>query len=566
VKQRILTLALISICACGFSKKFTDAPAGQGEATVGTSGADYSSMAAAAADFNTLSSGLTGDTTLTITTDLTESNNLAFGAPTNGFSFTIKPANSTATDPVVVNLTSNAAIAGDYPNYGHIKFGTNDVNGTFDNLTTMPNILVDGSRGTTGKHLKFAVPASVTTNTGVLRFLGECDNATVRNCIIENLGGTVGTSTFNFGIVFSGHRTTSGSNMVTQNLRIENNDILTSGGADGRAILTQFIPNAGHGITAGVAHTGVITSNTIQSNRNCVNLQNFADGTVSKNKLSIYQTLTGRPTTMDHQSCNLATGWTMNVLQNDFSPNVWVNTDGHLGAMSLGMTPANGSGTYNIINNMISGYNYTGVAQTGTSICRGITANGSGSTCNYNIYHNSISIANQPNQQQTAAAFERYAAVSIHDTNYAGTFNLRNNIIRNEHAKGVVLYRNTFTAGTYNSDNNTFYYGSTGKMANYGQANGSASANYLTLSAWQTGTSKDLASNELNPFAPGVGGKWISDTNLHFDATPNGSLFNGASGLGVTSDIDDQARSTIPTKGADELAGNSTAAQLWNLY
>lgn len=560
---RLLLLALSTVMAIpAGAKKFSDAPAGQGIATVGTGG-DFASIAAAAADFNSVAGGLTGNATLTINSDVTEPNNIAFGNLTNGFTFTIQPAASAATDPVLVTLNSNSLISGDYPNYGHIKIGTNDVNNTFDNLTTMTNVVIDGTRGGTGRHLKFAVPASVTTNTGILRFLGECDGATVKGCILENLGGTVGASTFNFGIVFSGHRTTSGADMVTQNMLIENNSIISTGAPDGRSVLTQFIPNAGHGITAGVAHTGIIRANTISSTRNCLNLQNFAGGTIEKNTISINQTLSGRPTSLDHQTCNLATGWVMNIRENTFSPNVWVNTDGHLGAMSIGMAPAAGSGTYNIINNMIGGFNYSGAVQTGTSICRGIATNGSGSTCNYNILHNSISIANQVNQQQASTAVDRYSAVTIHDTNYAGTMILKNNILRNEHARGAILFKNTGGTYTYTSNNNSFYYGSTGKLASFDQA-GTAAANYATLAAWQ-GTGRDLNSNEVNPFAPGSGGKWISDTNLHFDATPTGSLFDGATGLGVTTDIDGDTRAAIPTKGADEVVGASSVRD-WSLF
>jgi hypothetical protein len=98
-------------------------------------------------------------------------------------------------------------------------------------------------------------------------------------------------------------------------------------------------------------------------------------------------------------------------------------------------------------------------------------------------------------------------------------------------------------------------------MASY---NNPTTANYATLAAWQ-GAGFDSATVSANPtIAAGGFGKWVSNSDLHFDAYPGPNYLGVA--VGITTDFDGQSRSgTNPIKGADETAITALESD-WTLF
>jgi hypothetical protein len=158
-----------------------------------------------------------------------------------------------------------------------------------------------------------------------------------------------------------------------------------------------------------------------------------------------------------------------------------------------------------------------------------------------NFDHNTISMGTQLGAGVNFSSFAMNA--SVNGVTFAS---FRNNIIQNTHVSTNAYGFNT-TATTNISGgtvNNNDYYVPGGHVGFYNAANQTA------LGAWQTATGKDGASISL-------AGPFVSATDLHANlADPNAPAFNGtgATGTGVTLDIDGDFRPSPPSIGADELS------------
>lgn len=568
MKLAILFLTSISLAAVstGFAGTFT-ANGGQGSSIVDAAGTgDYLSLAAAAADFNSFSGGMTGNYNLLIRSSVTEAANFSFGNATNGKIFTIKPDVSIGSGGLVtVSFTQVAANTGGYIE-GHMKFGQTSVNGPLDDLVSMPNIVIDGSAtGDGSQNLKFA-DAVTATNTFdyIVRAIGDCDNFTVKNVKFEHTGsGTSG----NICLAVMARRTLTGVDNFSTNVLVNHCDFNTTGtGTDCRGFLGE---SSNTSTTSGVTMSGQVTNNTFQAKSSAARFTAWGDLTFSTNTISIGPT-NFRPQAVLHSSAAGSTNYTWNVYGNKF---VKLETNAAGVNSAIGIDAVD-PGTYNIYNNFFGGYNYLGSAITGDSLWRTICVDGVAAAGNYNIYHNSFNLAGSAMSQTTKAG--RYATVCQFKSNFAGNITVRNNVIRNAQANGCVFFRCTGGTGTFNSDNNDIFLANGCGMASFQQGtDAAATVNITTLSAWQAlaGSGRDNASTSEDPFAPASGGAWTSQSDLHFSGATD-SAFKGAalssiaflgnqpSAPALTIDIDGEARDAInPTKGADQAAaGVATAA------
>ncbi|MCX6351018.1 MAG: PKD domain-containing protein [Bacteroidetes bacterium] len=148
--------------------------------------------------------------------------------------------------------------------------------------------------------------------------------------------------------------------------------------------------------------------------------------------------------------------------------------------------------------------------------------------CDYvNFYYNSVNNLPNSNNSGYTGYFYTYSTVN--------SFRVYNNIFTNLNTGGYDIY--TYSQIT-DMDYNNFWY----KCPNLGYWNGSS---YATLSDWQTGSSMDANSLNVDPVFKSVSDLHVTNVKLNGKGTPIGT---------VTKDYDNELRSTSkPDMGADEF-------------
>lgn len=567
MKRLTICTAVLALAITAPAKKFTDAPAGQGVATVGsTVGADFATLAAAATDFNSVVGGLTGVTTLTITSDLTEPNSVNFANETNGFPITIKPS---TTAVVTFTSTTRWATTGTVWD-ASILLGPRGFSDN-TNFANMDDFTIDGSATVGGSTrdltIKTTDPGTTQIQRNMIRVVGGCDNVTIKNVIITNV--PTGT-TDNTCIDFNSRKSSAAVNLVPNNGKVINCQLNVNNGGIGQGVVCR----AAGAVDAGNAMTGMTVSDCdINASLRAVHYNNNAGGVITRNriKMSQYTAAVGSNNRLEviaHGSSNAAVGpWTLDISRNNISQMHTVAIGGYNYAIGVGGgSPSSGS-TYNVVNNMVTGYETTQTVTNNTTwLNRAIALTTANSAAIYNIYHNSINMVDLAAFETAPAGgadtAKRLSALSlINAAGFAGTLNFVNNIVRYTQRQGAVI-TNTATqviGGTQNYDGNAYFIGSGGTT--FAFLNDVA---YPTLASWQA-ASRDLNSTSVDPFAPPSGGKWISQSNLHLDAAPAAAL-QGLALPAVPVDLDGQARpASAPAKGADEFFATASVTD-WALF
>lgn len=532
---KILFIAcLVCVCSFAFAKKLSDPPAGQGTSTVGTGG-DYASLAEAAADFVGLAGGLTGNWTVEILNDLTEPNNIPFGNATNGYTITIKPATG-VTATVTFTQTTDPTVS------GHFVIGVTSLT-NLDAVAPTHNVIIDGSNsGGTTKDLTFQNSNASIANARVIRVFGNSDNVVIKNCIIKNRS-TASSATY---AVDYTTRQTAGGPSIPDNGLIDNCTIesISAGAAQG----IQF--GVSGTIPAGNAQTGMTVQNCIITARSRGIFLNQNAGAIIRNNIIRINQISGGFSSVGifHNSSNGTTGWTMEIYNNILDQLATANTTaGNYGITAMELSGGAASpnvGTYKVYNNMICGFSYPSGSAV-DQLYRGIRT---GSASVYlDIYNNSIYM---PHFDVVSGATAGNAgAIILVSASNTLACNVKNNMICIKQANGIGILKGTNTG--FSSDYNNVYASSSTIFGRLG------STNYNTLSDWQSGTGQDANSTDKDPTVaqPPYSGKWVSGTNLHFDAQP-GPIPGWATGIpisGITFDIDGDTRGTnYPMKGCDD--------------
>lgn len=569
--KRFWLSLLFSSCIAIASAATFSGGGGQGTSYIGPTG-DYPSLAAAAIDFSNYPGGCTGDWNLIINTpSLIEPNNVAFGNATNGRKVTIMPATGLDCTIQFTTTTVNPGATGAAWS-GNLIIGTPYIGAPLDALTTTSNFTIDGSNNYTSSRNLTIVNTGITSETQLIRVVGGCQNTTIKNCVLQNnSSGNVLT----FTVEFTARKATGGLDYIPNGCHISNCDITQLTGGNSQVILFRQASITG-GITLGSAIDNVtVTSNTINGILAGVNLGLVANATVDDNILSFTLAGSGGYGGIQHNTSNGAGGYTVNIRRNKFVNWSTSSTAGMHPQIEVnsGITPPL-TATYNINNNFLAGFQYTGTSNITSgggyraiNVKCGVTS----MTGDVRIYHNSFNMPNLP-RITTANACASYYAVSINSTatnfGFYGTCDVKDNIFVMEQNNAVMFFRTSTLAGpgVFTSDYNTFWLGSSGaKMACYVNTGANQTANRATLADWQA-QGFDLHSVSADPRAsviPGLG-KWVSSTDLHFDA-PAPQSFRGIN-VGIAVDIDGYPRS-IPVIGADEVSlADATAARDWTLF
>lgn len=570
MRKIILSFAVLALGSIGCAATFT-ANGGVGSSTIG-SGGDYATLQAAADDFNG-STAVTGDYVFYIKSDITETTAVAFGKDTANHNVTIRP--QAGVSPTITFANQDKNVSWD----SLFTVGVPSVQVAADTLIATNNFFVDGSNtvGGTARNMTFKnvkLDYQSTTISAVIRVVGACSNVQIKNLIVDN--ETSASTKEVDGIAFtSRHTAVTGAlvpigDYIPTNCRVENCLITCPNNNASRSIYSL----ASNTLGTGRAQTAMtFTKNDMIAGSLCMDMAQSADMVITDNTFTAVGGGSARPEVVRHTAVAGTTGWTVTV-----AGNKWLYTRGSATGPGLnnllgmgGGTTAAATGTYNVYNNTFGGFDNSGVSVNSNThgpaggLYHCVVVGNPGIAVNFE--HNSINMPNFSDMKSTGV-LERYGAIAVSVANFTGSLRMRNNIIRMEQNNGVLLYRETGTAGTITSDYNVFWVGSAGAtLAAIGIAQ-NAAANYPTLSSWQA-AGYDTHSLMMNPNAsinPGDG-KWVlgtADNDLHFDAAPNAAYRMPVLST-VSDDIDHNIRPALTVAGADEI-GVYTAASDWSLF
>jgi hypothetical protein len=448
-----------------------------GTYTVGTGGT-YETLKSAVDAVN--SAGISGDVTLSIISSITEPADISLGVNTGSNKLIIKPA--VGVSPTITFTNTGASVSID----GHFVIGSPNANSA--NLVSTNNVVIDGSNtvGGTTKDLTIIGSASSTAR-GVIRIFGNCDDVTIKNCIITGKN----TSGSNNGCVHVTNYNASSVNYNPDRLIIENNTLTN---VDGNGAAAIHVSNSG---TPTVGMIGLKVINNIVNGRvRGMFISYTNDGDIYGNTISeISQTDQGSAAIT--LQTNFGTAGTFNVYNNKIIALTTINktagaNNGVIGIDNQCITPK----VVNIYNNTISGMNVGNAATTNSKIY-GIRVT-STSTCN--VFHNTIYLPEMTDMTTfgtslIAGIVLATAATTEASPPAAAVITVKNNVVvGNESTMKTWCVRRVGTLGTITFDNNLYYQSNT-TNGFIGYFNTSDATD---LAAWKTASSQDANSKSGN--------------------------------------------------------------------
>lgn len=568
MKRSVFFSAIFSLAGLAFSAPYN----GSGTYNLGPgAGDDYATLGAFATAFN--AGSMTGDTTVLITGSITEPTNVCLGAPTNGFALTIKPAPGTQPVLTFTQSTRNATTVTVWD--GQIVFGPATFSSSAATDFKSMRVVIDGSNTVNGTTRDLTI-TNVAQQTEIRRIgihmIGDLDNSVIKNCKV--ISATAG-ATDNIGISISRRYVAAGSDFIPDNVTIDN------------CLVDTGLGNLGIGVRAnktgsttpptGTAIVGFAVKNCdITASLRAISFDDNYGGLISGNTVRCKQTVASStanaPEVIRHLVANGTTGWTLDVVNNKIIEVESMSGRGINAVILVGGGTTPNSGTTNIVNNFIAGYKCTNLAATLPTnfLYRAISFDaGTGEQAGtFNVYHNSINIPDEAGITSSFADNDLVAAVEANNSGantFTATINMKNNIFRiGEDRMKVFQARSTF-GGTLSSNNNMVYRAelpAAGSGIHFAEL--PLNTNYTDFAAWQS--IQDSGSVIGDPtVAAGAGlGKWVSATDLHFDADP-GSTYDVAPIAGIAADIDGDIRPNPTTVGADEYVASSRVTD-WSVY
>lgn len=518
---------------------------GAGSSTIG-SGGDYPSLAAACAAVTAAGTRDASAWTFEILNNLTESANSAILCTVNpAGSITFRPAAG-----VQATITWPNTIPANLGSSGHLSIGAS-ITAPVTYLSTN-NIIIDGSNTVGGTTRDLHIINQATdpeAGLGLIRVRGNSDNTVIRNLI----GTSLHAGTSARVIEFTSDATHAG--MTPDNWTVDNCLIVSQASTTGEAIRSS---NSGT-ITSGLAQSGwTISNNTLLGGSRGLFLNQNAGGTIRGNTIRLVSSAGNLGFAIYHLVANSATGWTMTIDRNQIDHIPTANASaGDFGLNGIYLIGVSGAATYNVTNNMIGGWAFTGAASDATY--QGIRVQGGNASLTVNIEHNSINMNNTASVMGATAgstyAIGRVAAAT------PPVMNINNNIIRylQTGTNAAAIY--AAAAGSINANGNCIWASGT----NVGLIGGTARANFA---AWQ-GAGFDALGQNVNPAAT-TNGAWASTTashlaDLHFLAAPGGLAATGVATT-IAQDIDGEARATggSALPGAD-VVGPAATSYTWNV-
>ncbi|MDF1676444.1 MAG: fibronectin type III domain-containing protein [Vicingaceae bacterium] len=377
-------------------------------------------------------------------------------------------------------------------------------------------ILLDGA-----DHIIFdslIVQTQSSTNNFAIQLINDADSNTINNCVVDLTSTLTSTSTTNAGIVVSGSLTGA-----------------TTAGASGayNTITNNHIIGGYYGITInGASSTNESHGNTINDNRiedvysYSTYLRSVSNSTISFNEISrpnrtsvttfygLYFITSGERNTVEG-----------NRLHDPFRGLGGVSTSTSYPIYHSGVDATVGNEN-RVINNLIYNINSNGTIYA-------FYNSGSGGV---HYYHNTISLDDQNATGGTTRGF--------YQTLTASNIEFKNNIVtvtRLGTGTKYCVYHGTSTS-TITSDNNVLYMNAPAGTNNLGYAGGAQA----TLVDWQTATSGDANSVDVNPLYVNLTANNYAPSNPLVDAIADASV-------NVTTDIFGITRAVTPDPGAIEF-------------
>lgn len=473
---------------------------------------DFTSLGAAVTALNT--SGVSGDVTLLITSDLTEAAAIGLSTNTGAYTITIKP--SSGLTPTITLVGTATAGATQYSGF--------TLNGT-------SNVIIDGSNTTSGTTKDLTLKMNDATNgRNIIQLYGNCDNVTIKNVNIS-YQAPMSTSASTRGVYLNGQSTGACDNFTLQNCSIgdlTNTPYYAAGvtGSSGSLIYCTNI-NIKDNLLYGrirpvyLYYVGT-TGTTSEISGNSIYTRGGANGTTTYTIM--WNTWAG----------------TLNIKNNNIPELTVANTSGTSGVYGIsGLAAATGS-VVNMYNNYIGGIN----ASLGSGVPSVFSLMYIQDAATYYIYNNTFVYQNMVNATERS---------NIHISGNGCNVNLKNNLILNytDAANAYCIWKSN---GTLISNYNDLYI--SGASANIGYVGGAAKQ---TLSAWQTGftPNNDLNSKSVNVnFSSSFSGDFsltgasIDDYNLAVPRQAN-----------VTTDIAGTNRAALTYAGAYEASDLTAVAK-----
>lgn len=491
-----------------------------GTKTVGTGG-DYTSIGAAITALN--ANGVSGPVVFSLTDAAYSETGASLlikvitNVPTVTNTITFKPASGIS--PVVtINGCSSSA-------------GSAQYNGFTDSCTSY--ITIDGANSIAGstRDLTFLMNDAV-NGRNILALYGNCDNITVKNTkfIYQAVYNNVNAADVTSAINVVGQTSGAVDNLTIENCQIANSTTMPNYGIS----ITGYI-------TAPVIYgtTVVVKNNDVTSRWRGIYFRYI--GATGKTSEISGNTVTSPSTTFTYSVYGIqmqTVAGTTNVLKNKvitLKSNVAASAS--YGIFGAGGVP---STVINIANNFVADiyntYSTTVPTPAQYAMCFGSTVD-SGT---YNIYHNTLTLPTNCNVSGNV--------VGLYISSYANV-TFKNNIIVNNYTSTSTygIYKNSATSTLTANYNDIYIPSAIGKYGYFAKNGVTGTALRETFAEWKDSTSQDANSDTAAIVL-------ASSTNLHLSGASIGNPhLIGVTGLNVTTDIDDEVRSTTyPYKGADE--------------
>ncbi len=485
-------------------------------------------------------SSITGNSSFSFTSNLTEASNVGLGKNPEPYIITFTAYNGfNNIQPVITftQTTDNTGASGGW------VIGCPDltVSSTSNyGLVSMRNIIIDGSntQGGTTRDLTFQTNSTCHSNTYPIRIIGDVNNVIIRNCIVT------ANQSVSYGLLITNRNDATLGNWTPDSITVDNCEVTNIVSGTGQAIA---ISNSGTPTTFPTEIT--FMGNKITAKTRGIFLNYAGNTRICNNEFYINQTLTGYlsygvwayvigSTTQPNQ--------TVHIYDNFFKQLSTINSNaGDYGIIGIYV---NSRGTYNVYNNVITGFDWTGSAanpncvfegiRVATSLTDGITAN---------IYNNSVYIKDLP-LGLNGTGTKNVKAFSLNISGASGTrvCNVSNNVFSSDEqdfATYAYFWSNTSIPTVSSNYNNLYVSNPLSYIGRYG------ATDCPDLSSWQTISGKDNYSLSGNP-------GFTSATNLQPDVT-NSNCWN-LNGFGtpiftVPFDILGNSRSTSVTTGATDI-------------
>lgn len=554
-----MTGALTAVASLSFAIPFDNSSGGPAVATVGPSGADYSSLAAAASAFSSVSGGINREWTLQVTGDLTTTAPVYFGNTfTTGGKLIIKPAPST--QPTILFQCTSAPSG----IYGDMVFGVTDGNAptAANDRPSDGNYVIDGSNtvGGTTRDLTLKMEGTNDANGRVIRVWGDTWNMVIKNTNIiarRTPPGAGNYISYAIGVAAGQTNDTPRVSRRPNGLTIENCYLESNSALSRYGNAIEFSVTANGTLPAGIGIENVTVRNcTIVSKQRGNFFQGLYSGLIEGNSVTI---TSGTGTGLTYPgiflySNNTTPGGTVIVRNNIVDMAQIPSTSAGQGAHGIlvdsGMTTA----TIQIYNNIVKYAPNAFTASTASDlIYRGISFGAA--TSQGLIEHNSVDCP--PNNTAVVSSTAGRVAGIVCGVTMKAPLQIRNNIVRTGNASTVARVIYLADATNVTCEGNDL-------VPNGSPAVGQVGANqYTALADWQGAGFDSVASGGQSVDPASVTPAW--DANLHFALKPVG--LNKVASSTILTDFDGDARpATNAYPGADEPPGPAAGVADWALF